>query len=215
MDVDSAIVARKTTKALSSVSLPAAEARETIQQLVDLAGWAPFHRPCDASHQGDLDGIVPWRMHIFDADNCRRLREHLPSERAGKIPAMLASALAMIYTTWLPNQPSGELAPGQLYEPTLANMEHIAAASAAVQNLLLAATARSIDNYWSSGGALLREPGIATELGIERSEILLGAIFLFPSEQEMPSSETLTRAESKLRPQRPSSDRWSRWVNLG
>ncbi len=60
-------------------------------------------------------------------------------------------------------------------------MEHIAAASAAIQNLLLAATARGISNYWSSGG-VLRSAQVFQQLGIPRQQILLGAIFLFPSE---------------------------------
>ena len=119
----------------------------------------------------------------------------------------------MIQTPWLPNPSSQPLAEGQLFEPTLANMEHIAAASSAIQNLLLAATAEGIPNYWSSGGALLREASAYETLGIPPGEILLGSIFLFPSDiSSLPSSVEV--GGSKLRDQRSPVSAWSRWVEL-
>lgn len=60
-------------------------------------------------------------------------------------------------------------------------MEHLAAASSAVQNILLGATSKEIPNYWSSGG-VLREKSFFDYLGIPEIEILLGAVFLFPQD---------------------------------
>jgi nitroreductase len=236
--VTAAICGRKTLKVMSDLPLPIRDIRETVEQLVDTAGWAPFHRPCDPVHQRlsaegpSLDGIEPWRMYVLDAAGCRRLRDRLPLENAGKLPAMLAAADALIQVTWLPN-PSSPGSGGvagvdgcnkdshsgvaeSLFEPTLENMEHIAAASAAIQNLLVAATARGIPNYWSSGGPLLRSPDIFDWLGIPRSEILLGSIFLFdPSfanvDEGVPTSG-LTVVSSKLRNRRTTRDKWMRWV---
>lgn len=211
MHTDQSIRQRKTEKVLAGSPLPTTDISHTIHELIALAGCAPFHRACEESHrQGNNDGIEPWRFHILDADNCRRLAPRLPKENAGKIPAMLLAADALIMATWLPSPgtitPMGD-EPG--FAVTLTNVEHIAAASAAIQNLLLAATARGIGNYWSSGG-VLRLPSVFEQLGIPTNQILLGAIFLFP--REIGDAELAT---SKLREHRTSPEHWSRWVSIG
>ena len=142
---------------LAEEPLPVVDRREVVDRLLELAGWAPFHRPCDRSHvESEGPGsIVPWRFHAIDAAGCRALREALLEREAGKIPAMLAAADALIQVTWLPTP--GAVPEGAAFAPTHENMEHIAAASAAVQNLLVAATADGFASYWSSGGILRRE----------------------------------------------------------
>jgi nitroreductase len=218
---DRAIRERKTTKVLAVEDLPASDSRELLDDLLGLAGMAPFHRACDVVHRedsADLRGLEPWRFYAITSGDCRRLRNKLPAENAGKIPAMLAAADALLLATWLPNPPSAdfqrrittdrEAAAIWSFEPTLGNMEHIAATSAAIQNLLLAATARGIRNYWSSGG-VLRTPEIFQELGISVREILLGAIFLFPLETA--DSEVVG---SKLREHRSAPEAWSRRLKI-
>ncbi len=233
LDTDSAIRNRKTTKVLAAEVFPCTNRSQQIAEMLDLAGMAPFHRACDEQHRGleakGLNGIEPWRFHVLDAHGCRDLRSQLPSENVGKIPAMLAAADALILATWLPNPMSADFQtkisnpddePGKFqdgddasftkwpFEPTLANMEHIAAASAAIQNLLLAATARGISNYWSSGG-ILRSSTLFEKLGIPAGQILLGALFLFP--QEVSDAEVVG---SKLRDRRSSSNHWVRTIEL-
>ena len=117
---------------------------------------------------------------------------------------MLAAAEALIQATWLPNP--GPLPEGASYAPTLENMEHIAAASAAVQSLLVAATARGFTTYWSSGG-ILRGAEVFRWLGIPSEEILLGAVFLFPADPE-----GATVNPGKLRDKRGRLRDWRRWV---
>lgn len=219
MNTDDAIRRRCTEKVLAGASLPTVDRRQEITEIVALAGMAPFHRACEEHHrkQGDskstMDGIEPWRFTMLDATACRRLVARLPSENAGKIPAMLAAADALVLATWLPNQStSSDSAPSMGDEPgfelTLANVEHIAAASAAVQNMLLAATARGISNYWSSGG-VLRLTNVLDMLGIPATQRLLGAIFFFP--KQIADAELAT---SKLRAHRTSCEHWSRWIEL-
>ena len=219
LDTDSAIRSRQTTKVLAHEDLAASANQYLLEELLSLAGMAPFHRACEETHRQKLPGIEPWRFYVLDASHCRALKVHLPTENAGKIPAMLAAANALVLATWLPNAPSthlqellarsSDLKQSWIFEPTLANMEHIAAASAAIQNLLLAATARGIANYWSSGG-VLRSASIFERLGIPATEILLGAVFLFPSHP--PDAEVVT---SKLRSHRTPSQCWSRCVKFG
>lgn len=218
--VEQAIRERKTVKLLAQHDFPATSMRDCVDRLLAVAGWAPFHKVCHLDHrrQDSLQGIEPWRFHCLDAEHCRRLGKRVQNmEAAGKIPMMLAAADAMIMATWLPNpltQPDklqiDTASPHEIFEPTIDNVEHIAAASAAVQNLLVAATAAGIANYWSSGG-VLRQPAIFKELGISADQRLLGAIFLFPN--HVPEGCAADVATSKLREQRSSPSGWSRWLS--
>lgn len=209
MDTDEAIRTRQTVKILASNDLPTTDQRETFNEVLALAGQAPFHRACEEHHRtGELHGIEPWRFHVLDAAACRRLHPRLPRENAGKIPDMLKAADALVMVTWLPNAGTAvpmEDEPG--FAVTLTNVEHIAATAAAIQNLLLAATARGIVNYWSSGG-VLRSRSVFELLGIPATQILLGAVFFFPCEYG-----DAERATSKLRQHRSAPDKWSRWVS--
>ncbi len=210
-DVDQSIRERRTLKVLAPEDLPITDIREVVTELIGLGGQAPFHRACEDQHrQGTgLPGIEPWRFYALDAASCRRLKTQLSGAEVGKIPAMLAAADALVLATWLPNQgmaEPGDQEPG--YAATLSNMEHIAAAGAAIQNLLIAATARGLSTYWSSGGVLRQAP-VFELLRIPRAEILLGALFIFPAEH--PGAEAVT---SKLREKRGPSAHWSRWIDL-
>lgn len=209
--------ARKTTKLMASECFPSDRSMPILDHLLSCAGWAPFHRMCSTQHRidtGQPTGIEPWRFHVLESADCRCLREFvLPLPAAGKIPAMLATCDALVLTTWLPNPPaSGEHSgDSESFEPTLENVEHIAAASAAVQSLLLAATAANVDSYWSSGG-VLRSVEIFQRLNIPLQQRLLGAIFLFPrpTESDIPTQ----RVGSKLRDSRGDLNAWSRRVDL-
>jgi nitroreductase len=207
--VDGVIRARRTVKVLADEAFPATDARAMVEELAATAGWAPFHRVAAREHlSGALTSIVPWRFYLVDAAGCRALRDALLARGdKSKIPRMLASATALVLATWLPNPAKGELA-GGLFEATEENMEHVAAAGAAVQNLLLAATARGIPSYWASGGAL-RGPEAFGWMGIPAGEILLGAVFLFPSET---GDAELNPGSHRDRRGAPSD--WSRWVQL-
>ncbi|MEM8734433.1 MAG: nitroreductase family protein [Planctomycetota bacterium] len=200
---------RRTTKVLAESPLPYEAGRPSyLDSLIEAAGWAPFHRACEEQYrEGSGYGIEPWRLYCLEASTCRSLADNLPKAESGKIPAMLRAAEALIMATWLPNQPIDRETP-KLFEATLGNMEHIAAASAAIQNLLLAATAQGIENYWSSGG-VLRSPATFEKLDIPLNEILLGAIFLFPSDAA--GAEVVG---SKLRDKRSEARHWARVVHL-
>lgn len=206
--VDRVIRERRTIKVLADAPFPEADARRVVEELAATAGWAPFHRVAARVHQeSGLASIVPWRFYLLDARACRALREALLARGdRSKIPRMLAAASALVMATWLPNPPKGPV--DGLFEATEENMEHVAAAAAAVQNLLLAATARGMPSYWSSAGPL-RGPEAFGWMGIPAGEILLGAVFLFPAEtgdaEVNPGSHRDRRGE-------PAD--WSRWVEL-
>lgn len=186
--IDQIIKDRKTLKVLGDINSPLTEpstiSSETISELLSLAAYAPFHYPCDKEHQTSLTSIVPWRFYTLNQKSCRGLLSYIKENdiNAGKIANMLAAADYLIISTWLPSDVEGyntyekENFP---FKGTIKNMEHIAACSASIQNILLGATSREIHNYWSSGG-VLREKQIRNLLNVPLNELLLGGIFLFP-----------------------------------
>jgi nitroreductase len=215
LPIDDAIRTRKTVKMQVEPETPRpadANLRETLDELIALAGYAPFHKACDRSHRGASRVVEPWRFYVLDASACRSLIPVVTekAERPGRIPYMLAAADALIQATWLPNPPEEgeEPAVGGAFVPTMANQEHIAAAAAAVQTLLLAATARGLTTYWSSGG-FLRSPGMFDLMGIPPEQILLGSIFIFPDDYE---NETWSPGGMRVR--RSEAEAWAEWVKV-
>ena len=217
--VDQVIRDRQTTKVFSSMPFHANTDRALVDELIASAGWAPFHRFAapERVERSGLPSGVPWRFYAIDAANSRCLREIVVARGVNdNIPRMLASCTATILVTWLPNparthtelidvaQPNA----GELFEGTEHNMEHIAATAAAIQTLLLAATARGVATFWSSGGVLRRAETFSL-LGIPRDEILLGAVYLFPSE-----TADAEIATSKQRDKRGAPSEWSRWITV-
>ena len=212
MELRTAIENRKTEKVLADAGspwpIPDAEVRARVEQLLELAAIAPFHKPADESHrQEPLSSIVPWRFHVVDAEHCRKLIGKLDDvdKPSGKIPGMLAAADALVVATWLPNL-AAETQEFQAFESTLQNMEHIAAASAATQNLLLLAAEGGWKNYWSSGG-VLRSEKVFQWLEIPLNQVLLGAIFLFPED-----ARDAPVKPGSLRDRKGEVLQWSRWV---
>ncbi|MGB3545008.1 nitroreductase family protein [Rubrivirga sp.] len=204
--VDLVIRGRRTSKVTTETDAPQDDSLPSavVDDLVATAGFAPFHHMAPTARQAEA--VEPWRCHVLDADACRRLRAiALEAGVGGKIPGMLAAASAMVLVTWLPEGPMRQ-GPKVRYQGSLVNMEHIAATGAMIQNLLLAATAREIETYWSSGGWLASDVGLQAA-GAGDDEILLGAVFLFPSDLE---GATVTTG--KHHPRRSPSAAWARRV---
>lgn len=216
MTTEETIQFRKTIKLRADTEhpLPVTKGQEfqnRVEELIALAGKAPFHHESNEIHRkGNLIGVEPWRFHALDSETCRvllaSLKEDVPMKASEGIKQMLAAADALILVTWLPER-SRSLS--RKFHPNVKNMEHIAATGAAIQNLLLAATSRGITNYWSSGGCL-RKPNVLNFLGIPKQEILLGAVFLFPE----PDADKATIIHGENREKRGEPAKWMDWVNL-
>lgn len=218
MEVDNIIKNRKTQKVLANkpwvINEDKEELHKTINELLDLASYAPFHKKCDEIHstKAELNSCLPWRFYVLDSSNCRGLLDYIESEdiKAGKISNMLAAADALLICTWLPDSVNEANDGGETsFEGNIKSMEHIAAASAAIQNVLIGATARDIPSYWSSGGQL-RMPKLRDHLKISLKEILLGAIFLFPENLDKP--DTIVKL-GQLREQGKEKESWVKWID--
>lgn len=186
------IAERKTAKVLAQepweATLNEREQQALVDRLLELAAKAPYHyKSAERYKATGKNSTLPFRAYTLTARECRKLAEKLEGTTPppGKITNMLWAAEALIMVTWLPDV-FGEQPDERDMEPVpftgnLRNMEHLAAAGAAINNILLGATAEEYPNYWSSGGALRqKEARILT--GVPMEEILLGSLFIFPKD---------------------------------
>lgn len=223
--VEHIIRERKTAKLLQNPtqcsdlsSKMAAEVRGALQAMIEVAGWAPFHKVANeqAHRQDGMASPVPWRFYVLEKPDCCRVMRFIEQQAeanpeskwtkaaGSKVPKLLAGCSALVLVTWLPDPPKE----GDTPELSLNNMEHIAAASAAIQNLLLVAQGRGWHNYWASGG-ILREDESFAYLNIPQNQILLGALYLAHPDQ--PHAENIPGG---LRNQRGEVSEWAKWVRL-
>lgn len=207
---------RRTYKVIGDPKAPAKAhptGKHDIAQVLQAAGNAPFHYACDKSHTAALPSPVPWRCHALDHCAVLALMHHLiASGDTTKVPNMLAAAQFLLQITWLPDQGTiiadGRGKEGAVFEGTLRNMEHIAAASAFIQSVLLAAEETGFKTYWSSGGPL-RSAQTFEILAIPQTELLLGSIFLFPDKPQNAEIKPGAMAE-----RRGNLTDWSRWCEV-
>lgn len=173
-----------------------------VDECLAAAGWAPFH------FTRNVGGIAePWRVHLLETAACRRLADDLPGlveiPQKNRLRNLLAGCGALALVTWLPVRDLDDKAREQTV-----NAEHLCAAAAFVQNLLVLLTAAGMDSYWASPG-LLGAPAVRSHLSVPPEEELMAAVFCgFPEACGGPV-ERLAGGNRKLRS--PASS-WTRRV---
>lgn len=201
---------RKTTKVFGLTEQPLQIApdvanhwNQQVRLAIDAAGPAPFH------FARNLDGVAePWRVTVLWWKACRELAAQLPQlcpdlKPANKLPAMLSASGAVVLVHWLPAG-TEEIADASKREET--NFEHLAAASAYVQNFLLLLTAAGMESYWASAN-LLDTVGVKQRLNLPSAWKLLGAIMVtYPLEE----NQGLERAGGGNRSKRSPASGWMR-----
>jgi nitroreductase len=157
MDVETAIRTRRTHKAFAPEPLP----REQIDELLELASWAPNHNL-----------TVPWRFRVVGPETLRRLKEVAGPEGAVKLdraPTMIVVSCVL----------SGD---------PLEEEEDLHATAAASYIVLLAAHARGFAGYWRTPGLLRTAEGCAA-VGLGEEERFVGLLHLGHPRQEKPAPE--------------------------
>ena len=147
MDLAELIRTRRTHKAFH----PDPVDRETIDELLDLARWAPNHNLTN-----------PWRFRVLGPQSLSRLKEAAGPESAPKLdraPTLIAVSALQCGT-----------------DPLL-DEEDRAATACAVYIVLLAAHERGLGGYWRTPEVLRRPEGRAA-CGIPDGEAVLGLIHL-------------------------------------
>lgn len=157
MDVETAIRTRRTHKAFAPEPLP----REQIDELLELASWAPNHNL-----------TVPWRFRVIGPEALGRLKEVAGPEGAAKLDR---APTLIVVSCVLSGDPVEE-------EEDL----HATAASSYI--VLLAAHARGFAGYWRTPGILRSAEGRAA-VGLGEEECFVGLLHLGPPRQEKPAPE--------------------------
>jgi nitroreductase len=157
MDVETAIRTRRTHKAFAPEPLP----REEIDELLELASWAPNHNL-----------TVPWRFRVIGPQALLRLKEVAGPEGATKLDR---APTLVVVSCVLSGDPVEE-------------EEDLHATAAASYIVLLAAHARGFAGYWRTPGILRGEEG-RTAVGLPAEERFVGLLHLGHPRQEKPAPE--------------------------
>jgi len=158
MDTEQAIRTRRTHKAFRPEPLD----RATIDELLDLARWAPNHHLTN-----------PWRFRVIGPQALERLKEAAGPEAAPK----LDRAPTLIVSSCVQNG-----------EDPVADEEDLHATAVATYIVLLAAHARGYVGYWRTPGVLRTDEGRAA-VGLPPNERFVGLIHLGHPVQEKPPPE--------------------------
>lgn len=152
MDVEEAIRTRRTLKAFGQDAV----ARETVEELLELARWAPNHHVTQ-----------PWRFRVVGPETRERLKEAAGPEAAAKLdraPTLIVSSAV------LTGDPE-------------CDEEDLHAAGVATYIVLLAAHARGLAGYWRTPAVLRTAQGRAA-VGLGEDERFVGLIHLGEPRQD-------------------------------
>lgn len=160
----------------------------SIDQLIQAANWAPTH------------GLTePWRFIIFEGAGIQRFcQDHAELYKANTEPDRFMQA-SYDKLKNQGNQASHIIAVFSKRGPkaNITELEEICATAAAVQNILLTATAMGIANFWSTGGQTLK-PAMQKYFQLKEADQMIGLIYLGYSDQPAPAGRRLTPLEEKV-----------------
>jgi nitroreductase len=152
MELEEAIRTRRTHKVYGSEAVP----RETIEELLELARWAPNHNLTN-----------PWRFRVLGPESLAALKRAAGPDAAAK----LDRAPTLIVASQVRSEEAEQ------------DEEDLCAVSAAISYVLLAAHGRGLAGYWRTPAVLRGEEGRAA-VGVPDDERVLGLIHLGPQRQD-------------------------------
>ena len=153
MEVEQAIRTRRTHKVYGSDPV----GRATLDELLELARWAPNH---NLTH--------PWRFRVLGPVARERLKEAAGADAAAK----LDRAPTLVVASALRSD-----------DDPVRDEEDLCAAACATYIVLLAAHARGLACYWRTPDVLRTQAG-RTAVGLGDDERFVGLIHLGPRRQE-------------------------------
>lgn len=145
---------------------PERPTRETIEQVLEAATWAPNHHLTQ-----------PWRFVVLAGEARRALGEAIARATVG-VPATEEERVAFDRASAKPLRAPVVLAVA--VEPAggkIPEIEEVAAGAAAVQNLLLAAHALGLAAIWRTGSGCY-QAAVKKHLGFGSASHLLGLVYL-------------------------------------
>jgi nitroreductase len=168
VDVETAIRTRRTHKAYGPEPLP----RELLDELLELATWAPNHHLTN-----------PWRFRVLGPRTLAALKRAAGPEAAAKLDR--APTLVCVSAVQ-----QGEEAGGD----PIRDEEDLLATACAVYALLLAAHARGLAAYWRTPAVLRSDAGRAA-LALPPQERAIALVHLGPLRQQKAPPERAPAAD--------------------
>lgn len=165
-EVTEIIKARRTTKPDKMNGRVIAD--EELLEMLAAADWAPTHAKTE-----------PWRFVVFNQEKAGDFAvRHADLFKLNSDPATftqpkydnlvrLGQNVSHIVIVWMKRIPNHKIP----------EIEEVSATAAAIQNLLLTATAKGIASFWSTGG-LTHHPAMREELGLGEEDRVLGILYL-------------------------------------
>ncbi len=155
MNVEQAIRDRRTHKAFAPEPLP----RELLDELLELARWAPNHHLTN-----------PWHFRVLGPRSLERLKHAAGPEAAGK----------------LDRAPTLVVASQVRHQDPVQDQEDLCATACATYAVLLGAHARGLAGYWRTPG-VLRTPEGRTAVNLPDDERFVALIHLgWPRQEKSP-----------------------------
>jgi nitroreductase len=151
VEVEEAIRTRRTHKVYGPQPVP----RDTLDELFELARWAPNHNLTN-----------PWRFRVLGPESLARLKEAAGEEAAAKLDRAPTLVVVSALESGDPVQDD----------------EDYAAAAVAAYIVLLAAHGRGLAGYWRTP-AVLRTPEGRAAVGVPDGERPIGLLHLGPRRQ--------------------------------
>jgi len=158
VNVDDAIRSRRTHKVYRPEPVP----RNVLDELFDLARWAPNHHLTN-----------PWRFRVIGPRALQALKDAEP-ESAAKLDRAPTLVACSVTQTGSDRQ----------------NLEDVCAGACAVYIVMLAAHARGIATYWRTP-EVLRSAAGRSAAGIEDGELVLGLLHLGHADREWEAPERM------------------------
>ena len=158
MNVDDAIRSRRTHKVYRPEPVP----RNVLDELFDLARWAPNHHLTN-----------PWRFRVVGPRALQALKDAEP-ESAAKLERAPTLVACSVTQTGDDQQ----------------NLEDVCAGACAVYIVMLAAHARGIATYWRTPEVMRTAAG-RSAAGIEDGELVLGLLHLGHADREWEAPERM------------------------
>jgi nitroreductase len=159
VELEDAIRSRRTHKVYGTDPVP----RATLEELLELARWAPNHNLTN-----------PWRFRVLGPEALAALKEAAGPDAAAK----------------LDRAPTLIVASQVRSDDDVQDEEDLCAVAAAIAYVLLAAHARGLAGYWRTP-AVLRAPEGRIAVGVPDGERVLGLIHLGPPRQDKDAPERL------------------------
>ncbi len=162
---------------------------EVVNNLLKLADWAPTHGRTE-----------PWRFYVFGGEaltNFGKAHADIYWQNTAEDKRLEATYDKLEHNV----DKASHLIVAAMKRGSnvkIPLIEEIAAASAAVQNILLGATALGIASFWSSGG-MTHTPAMKEYLGLGEEDIVLGLIYLGYTDEPLKEGQRNTPVSEKVK----------------